>query len=89
VAGPRNDATLGDYSTLDLRIARDIRVSRGSLTAFVEVTNVFDNNNDCCTEYELEGIEEDPEDEPVTPNLDLEPVNFLPRLPSIGFTWRF
>mgnify|MGYP001813660856 FL=1 len=85
----RNDATLGDYATIDLRIARDFRVPRGTLTAFFELTNVLDNNNECCIEYELEGVEEDPDEPPQEPGLDLEPFEFLPVLPSLGFTWRF
>ena len=89
VAAERNDATLGNYATIDLRIARDFRVSRGTLTGFFELTNVLDNNNDCCIEYELEGVEEDPDEPPEEPNLDLEPLEFLPVIPSVGFTWRF
>ena len=64
-------------------------MSRGTLTGFFELTNVLDNNNDCCIEYELEGVEEDPDEPPEEPNLDLEPLEFLPVIPSVGFTWRF
>lgn len=88
-AGPRNDAKLGNYFTIDVRVARNIPVSRGTLTAFFELTNVLNEDNQCCIEYELEGVEEDPDEEPEEPGLDLEPLEYLPILPSIGFTWRF
>ncbi|MGB5622961.1 MAG: TonB-dependent receptor [Gammaproteobacteria bacterium] len=83
--GRRNDENLSDYFTIDARIAREFRLPNSTLIAFLEVTNVFDRNNDCCVEYELEEDEEGL----LPPDLALQTRDYLPTLPSIGFTWRF
>ena len=71
------------FHTLDARVSRDFDVKRGTLTAFLEVTNLYNRNNPCCTEYsiqpgpggsnELVGIEK----------------YWLPIVPSLGVVWRF
>jgi outer membrane receptor protein involved in Fe transport len=82
--GPRNGERLGDYATLDARIARKFEFERaGSLTVFAEINNVLGRSNQCCVEYEIEA-EEGPE-----PVLDLHTRDYLPITPSLGFIWRF
>lgn len=83
--GRRNDENLSDYFTVDARIAREFRLPDSTLTAFLEISNIFDRNNDCCVEYELEEDEEGL----LPPDLALQTRDYLPTLPSIGFTWRF
>ena len=80
--GPRNGEKLRDYQTFDLRVARKYGFDRGSLTLFLQVTNAFNRDNPCCTEYELE-------DKAGQLALELEPADGLPIVPSLGITWRF
>jgi hypothetical protein len=82
--GKRGAVNLTDYARLDLRVARRFEVGgAGQLTAFLEVSNVMQRNNDCCVEYQLEDSE--------TPDvfLDVEPRGSLPLVPSLGVLWKF
>ena len=81
----RNDEHVNHYVTIDARIAREFKLPDSTLTAFFEVTNMLDRNNDCCVEYELE----EPDEGDAPPDLSLETRDYLPTLPSIGFIWRF
>jgi outer membrane receptor protein involved in Fe transport len=84
--GPRNGERLDDYRTVDVRVARRFRFEHaGDLTVYLEVTNLFNENNECCVEFEITGDEE----EDAEPTLEVEPVHYLPALPSLGFVWRF
>ena len=78
----RNSARFDDYSRVDARIARDFDVARGALTVYLEIFNILDSSNPCCTSnyiLELDG------------GVSVSPVvdDYLPRLPSFGFLWRF
>ena len=82
--GPRNDDRLDDYARLDARVARKFRFeSRQQLTVFLEVSNVANRRNDCCTEYQVET------EEPGSPFLDVAVVKSLPLVPSLGVAWEF
>jgi outer membrane receptor protein involved in Fe transport len=79
----RNSERLRSYFDVDLRIARDLSPRAGeSMTVFFELSNVLNRRNDCCIEYEFE-------DEDGEQFLELETLNGLPLLPSLGFTYRF
>lgn len=81
--GPRNAEKLGDYFSLDGRVARHFRFADGdSLTVFLEVTNMTNRRNDCCVEYEIN-------DDIGETQLEVQDVEYLSVLPSLGFTWRF
>ena len=67
------------YHSLDARVSRDIDVQRGKLKLFLEVTNLYDRANECCTEYSLS---EDSE-------LVSRTTHWLPLVPSLGFIWTF
>ena len=83
--GPRNADRLGDYRSFDARIARTFTFDDASeLTFFFEVTNLFNENNECCVEFEITDDDEDGES-----ILEVEPVHTLPALPSLGLVWRF
>ena len=83
-AEKRNAANLADYARLDLRIARRFEFeSAGELTAFLEVSNLTQRNNDCCMEYQLES------DSLGNVNLDVQPHGSLPMVPSLGVLWKF
>jgi outer membrane receptor protein involved in Fe transport len=83
--GPRNAERLGDYRSFDARIARNFSFEdAGELTVYFEVTNLFNENNQCCVEYEITDDDEDG-----VPILETEPIKYLPALPSLGVIWRF
>jgi hypothetical protein len=83
--GPRNAERLGDYRSFDARIGRTFSFEDASeLTVYFEVTNLFNENNQCCVEYEITDDDENGES-----ILEVEPVNYLPALPSLGVVWRF
>jgi hypothetical protein len=75
----RNQLRHDTFASVDVRISRDIEVRRGELTAFLDVTNVLNRDNPCCTEYRLDAQNE----------LASRKGNWLPLLPSLGFVWRF
>jgi hypothetical protein len=82
--GKRNAANLPDYARADLRVARRFDLgSAGELSAFIEVSNLTNQGNVCCVEYQLEDSE--------TPEtfLDVGPRNSLPLVPSLGVLWKF
>ncbi|HJR71908.1 MAG TPA: TonB-dependent receptor [Gammaproteobacteria bacterium] len=81
--GPRNAERVGAFRSLDLRVMRAFSLHRGELSAFFEMTNALDRDNECCVEYE---VELDELDEPV---LGLSQLYYLPRVPSLGFVWSF
>jgi hypothetical protein len=76
---PRNSLQYSVFHTMDLRISREFDVARGNLTAFLEVTNLYDRANPCCTEYSLNA----------DGSLASEEKRWLPLLPSLGVVWRF
>jgi len=82
-AGNRNADRLGPFSSLDARLGRALAVPRGELDVFLEITNLYDRANPCCTEYRLEpdgtgGI-----------TLRANEGHWLPLVPSVGLLWRF
>lgn len=78
----RNVSEFDDYSRVDLRISRSVPLSRGSFEYYLEVFNVFDVENLCCTSNHTlsfgQGVS-------VSPQFD----QYLPLFPSFGFIWRF
>ena len=76
--GPRNEERLPTFSSVDARLSRKFNVHRGSLLAFVEVSNPFNRRNVCCIDWDLDdaGLER---------GLDY----WTPLLPAIGVLWEF
>jgi hypothetical protein len=64
-------------------VTRKFELDESSLSVFLEVSNVFDRRNRCCTEF---AVELDDNDEPF---LDRSSVDYLPLVPSLGFVWSF
>jgi outer membrane receptor protein involved in Fe transport len=84
VVGPRNDANLGTYARVDLRINRDVMLARSKLSLYVEFTNLLNRENECCIEdYRVEPHGGQ------APTLELDKGYYLPLLPSFGFQWEF
>jgi outer membrane receptor protein involved in Fe transport len=83
VPGPRNAEQLPTFASVDLRLSRKFDVRRGSLTAFVEISNAFNRRNVCCVDWDLE--EDDDGNEVLESSLDY----WMPLLPAIGILWEF
>jgi len=82
---PADEINASRYSvfhTLDARVSREFDVRRGDLTVFLEISNLYDRENPCCTEYSA--IET-----PNGPTLIAGEKNWLPMVPSLGVVWRF
>jgi hypothetical protein len=50
IIGPRNGERFSSYHRMDLRITRSVPLRRGALTAFLEITNLYDRRNPCCVD---------------------------------------
>ncbi|MGB5337069.1 MAG: TonB-dependent receptor [Woeseiaceae bacterium] len=78
-----NSSRYSVFHTLDARVSRDFDLRHGSLTAFLEVTNLINRDNPCCTEYSVQpgpgGVDE----------LVAIEKYWLPIVPSLGVVWRF
>lgn len=79
----RNAANYATFHSLDLRISRSIDVSRGDLDVFLDVTNLYNRSNPCCTEYSL-GTNAGGDSV-----LAATEAYWLPLVPSLGILWRF
>jgi outer membrane receptor protein involved in Fe transport len=75
----RNDSRYSVFHAVDVRVSREFDLARADLTAFLEITNLYDRANPCCTEYSLlpDG------------SLSGSESNWLPLVPSLGVVWRF
>ncbi len=83
VPGPRNALRHGTFASIDFRVSRRFNVRRGTLTAFVEISNVTNRNNECCNDWD---ITDDAAGNAILENsLDY----WLPRLPAFGVLWEF
>ena len=83
VPGPRNAERHPSYISVDTRISRRFKVGNGTITAFLEVANIFDRDNVCCRDYDLE------DDANGEIALELTHDFWLPLLPAIGVLWEF
>lgn len=83
VPGPRNESRHPAFASVDLRLSRKFNIRRGSLMAFVEVSNAFNRRNVCCLDYDLE------EDELGNSALEYSLDYWMPLLPAIGILWEF
>ncbi len=83
IPGPRNAARHPTFASVDLRLSRRFDVRRGSLLAFVEVSNVFNRRNVCCLDWDLA------DDAAGNPTLEHSLDYWMPLLPAIGVLWEF
>lgn len=84
--GPRNAENLNTFFNLDVRIARDWEYPDSRLTAFLEISNLTNRENDCCVDYDLEF---DEEEEDAEPEFERSVDHWLGITPSIGILWEF
>jgi outer membrane receptor protein involved in Fe transport len=80
---PRNSRRHAVFQSLDARVSRRFDVSKGELTAFLEVTNLYNRENPCCTEYST-GLDSDG-----NAFVQAKEGIWLPVVPSLGIIWRF
>jgi outer membrane receptor protein involved in Fe transport len=78
--GERNTERWGDYLTLDVRGAWNWTLSRGDLSAVLELTNATSRDNQCCLELSA----------PQTaPYLQAKIEHWLPIIVNLGVTYRW
>ena len=80
---PRNALRHSVFHSIDARASRRFDVSKGELSVFLEITNLYDRENPCCTKYRVLT------DGSGNQTLDADQGNWLPLIPSLGVTWRF
>lgn len=78
----RNSDRVDFFRSADLRITRKFELDASSVSVFLEITNLFGRHNPCCIEYEILPVEEGG-------GLELQTLDYLPTIPSIGFIWNF
>lgn len=70
------------FHTLDVRASRHFSGRLGELIVSLEVSNLYNRRNPCCTEYSLQnGVD--------GLRLVERDANWLPLVPSLGVVWRF
>ena len=80
---PRNSLSQSTFHTVDARASRRFDVAKGELTVFLEVTNIYDQQNVCCTKYRLQT------DSSGNQTLVINEDHWLPLIPSLGVIWQF
>lgn len=80
---PLNSSRHAAFQSLDVRVSRRFDLPKGELTAFLEVTNLLNRQNPCCTEYAVVP------DESGQPTIVGDQGTWLPIVPSLGVLWRF
>ena len=80
---PRNSLRYSTFHTVDARASRRFDIARGELTAFLEITNIYDQQNVCCIKYRLQT--DSGGNQMLTSNED----HWLPLIPSLGVIWQF
>jgi hypothetical protein len=81
VPGPRNALNLGTFASVDFRVSRQFELRKGTLTAFLEVSNATNRRNECCIDWDLA---EDGDD-----SLERGLDYWLPIVPAVGVLWEF
>ncbi len=79
----RNASRYGDFVTLDLRADYKWPLPVGTLSWFLEISNVTNRNNPCCVDFDLG------EDGNGSVILDKETEYWLPIIPATGLLWEF
>ena len=81
--GQRNARIYSSFASIDFRLSRTFDVQRGSLMAFVEISNMLNRRNVCCIDWDV--LDDG------NSNLALERGQdyWLPLLPAIGVLWEF
>ena len=84
VPGARNELRHGDFASIDFRISRKWKLTRSSLTAFLEVSNIAARHNECCLDFDFDEDESSGEDV-----FDRGVDHWPGLLPAVGILWEF
>ena len=79
----RNALRHSVFHSIDVRASRRFDVAIGELTGFIEITNLYNRENPCCTKYRVET------DVSGNQSLSKNQGNWLPTIPSLGVIWQF
>ena len=79
----RNAERHDTFASVDLRLSRTFDVRRGTLMAFVEISNLLNRRNPCCIDWDLT---EDANDNEI---LERGQDYWMPLLPAVGILWEF
>ncbi|HVY82480.1 MAG TPA: TonB-dependent receptor [Steroidobacteraceae bacterium] len=77
---PRNAASWAPYFSLDARASWTHALRRGALDAYLEIDNLTNHDNPCCSSYRLSSTG--------GPRLTREDSGWLPRVFLLGVTWQ-
>ncbi len=80
---PRNSLNYEAFHTLDARVSRTFQLPKSELTTFIEISNLYNRPNQCCTQYTVEVGDDG------SRNIAANRSNWLPIVPSAGVVWRF
>jgi outer membrane cobalamin receptor len=80
---PRNALDRRDFHALDARASRTFRLPKSELTAFVEISNLYNRRNPCCTRYTVQFADDG------SRAIKANSSNWLPLVPSLGVVWKF
>jgi outer membrane receptor protein involved in Fe transport len=84
IIGPRNSARYSPYARIDLRVGKLFPTTHGALTLYLEIINLTNRENVCCTE----GFEFDVESDGSVTVIPEERF-WAPIIPTLGIGWRF
>ncbi len=80
---PRNELNHAAFNTLDARASRTFQLRKGELTTFIEISNLYNRRNPCCTRYTVEVGDDGGR------AIKADRGNWLPIVPSVGVVWTF
>ncbi|NIA27907.1 MAG: TonB-dependent receptor, partial [Desulfobulbaceae bacterium] len=83
ITTPRNSLNYATFNTLDARASRTFQLPRSELTTFIEVSNLYNRRNQCCTQYTVEVGDNG------SRTVKANRSSWLPIVPSVGIVWRF
>ena len=84
IIGPRNSSRYSPYARIDLRAGKMFPTAHGEFNLYLEVINLMNRKNVCCTEDFEFDVEPDGS---VTVNT--EERFWAPIIPTLGIGWRF
>lgn len=84
--GQRNAGRHPTFASLDVRVSRKWKLSRGTFMAFLEVSNLTNRQNECCLDWDL--VQDEQTGETLF-ELERGRDYWMPLLPAIGVLWEF
>jgi outer membrane receptor for Fe3+-dicitrate len=79
-----NDSRYPVYHRMDVRINRHFYTSRGRVTAFLEILNLYDQKNIAYFDYTTQSFSDGNR---VQSTFTKSPVHWFPMMPSVGVSW--